>query len=88
MLNKYYFFYLVLPFTDVNLINNIRKIQPIIYSSMFYSFMKCMAGISNQDINWPFTFAAIIATFAHCTLTFYKTFLHLQARNIIAQATK
>lgn len=72
----------------MSLISNIRKIQPIIYCSIFYSFMKWIAGINHQEISWPFTFISIIATLTHCALRFYKPFLHLVARNIIAETTK
>jgi hypothetical protein len=50
--------------------------------------MKWMAAINHQQISWPFTLISIIATLTHCALRFYKPFLHLAARNIIAEATK
>lgn len=77
------YIYLALPFTDLQLM--IRKVQPIIYCSIFYSLFKWGVGITSREISWSIIVISIITTLAHSILKQYKPFLSILSRKIFAE---
>jgi hypothetical protein len=76
---------MVLPFSEPGLNRNIRRLQPVVYCSIFYSLLKWGTGAESQQIDWPMTFLALVGTSARGVVTFYDCFLQLSTRSVIAE---
>jgi hypothetical protein len=74
---------LPLPFSDSAINSNIRRLQPLIYSILFYSLLKWATQAPTDRIHWPTTFVAVGGTIVREVLAFYEGFFLISARAII-----
>lgn len=79
---------LVLAFSEPVLNSNLRRLQHLIYCTIFYSLLKWATGTSTKTIDWPMTYLAIVASSARGIITFYDSFLTLSTRSMIAEGVR
>lgn len=75
-----------LPFSEPTLNTNIRRLQPLIYCTLFYSLLKWLNDVPTQQIDWPTTYLAVTATLLRSVIVFYEGFLAISTRAILASA--
>lgn len=75
-----------LPFSEPTLNTNIRRLQPLIYCTLFYCLLKWLNNIPTRQIDWSTTFLAVTATIVRSVIVFYDGFLAISTRAILASA--
>lgn len=75
-----------LPFSEPTLNTNIRRLQPLIYCTLFYSLLKWLNDVPTRQIDWPTTYLAVTATLVRSVIVFYDVFLAISTRAILASA--